>query len=133
LKEVRDVSPIPLLRKDFIFDPAQIPESYYYGADSLLLIASFFDRKFLTKLIQDSRELGMEPLVEVHSPGDIERAADSGARLFAIIKGVKVSASGIENPSQLKEALKYSDAVLIGSSIMGAGDIESLVKGFVEA
>jgi indole-3-glycerol phosphate synthase len=154
LKKVREVSPIPLLRKDFIFDPAQIPESYYYGADSLLLIASFFDRKSLTKLIQDSRKLGMEPLVEVHSPGDIERAADSGARLFAInnrdpdtlkinlertallaplIKGVKVSASGIEKPPQLKEALKYSDAALIGSSIMRAGDIESMVKGFTGA
>ncbi len=142
----------PVLRKDFVFDKHQIPESYYYGADSLLLISSFFTEKELRKMIALSRSYGMEPLVEVHNKKDINLATSAGAALFAInnrdkdtlkidlrrtkrlaptIKGTKVSASGIETTEHLKEVLKYSDAALIGSSRMAAEDIEKKVADFV--
>jgi indole-3-glycerol phosphate synthase len=155
LQRVKSVSgEVPVLRKDFIFHPTQIPESYYYGADSVLLIASFFATDDLQAMISGSRSFGMEPLVEVHSIGDIQKAQNSGALIYAInnrdketleidlnrtarmaphIKGTKVSASGIETPSQLKDVLKFSDAALIGSSIMGSEDIASKVAEFVEA
>ncbi|MFQ5800680.1 MAG: indole-3-glycerol-phosphate synthase [Candidatus Hydrothermarchaeales archaeon] len=154
LMKVKSVSEdIPVLRKDFIFHPSQIPESYYYGADALLLISSFFTIKRLKSMIDDSRAFDMEPLVEVHTLEDVTRAQDAGARLFAInnrdkdtlkidlrrtaemapqIKGVKVSASGIETPSHLKEALKYADAALVGSSIMASKDIATKVAELVE-
>lgn len=130
---------LPVLRKDFIFHPSQISESYAYGADSVLLIASFFDGDNLAQMIRESRSLGMEPLVEVHSRDDIERAASSGAMLYSInnrdkdtmkvdltrterlaplINGIKVSASGIETPGQLRNALEYCDAALIGGALM---------------
>lgn len=154
LKHVKRVVTVPILRKDFIFHPTQIPESYYYGADSVLLISSFFNTRRLQEMIQLSREFGMEALVEVHSNLDIEKATAARARLFAVnnrdkdtleidlrrtermaplIEGTIVSASGIETPEQLKNVLKYADAALIGSSIMGSSNIASTVKGFVEA
>jgi len=145
---------LPLLRKDFLFHPSQIKESYACGADSVLLIASFFNVEGLTAMVDGSRSLGMEPLVEVHDEVDVERAASSGARLYAInnrdkdtlkvdlgrtgrlaplIDGVKVSASGIETPEQLAAVLKYCDAALIGSALMRAPDpgktLRSLVYG----
>ena len=153
LSEVKSVSmDLPVLRKDFIFHPTQIPESYYYGADSVLLISSFHTERKLKRLIELCRFYGMEPLVEVHGIEDINRATDSGAKLFAInnrdkdtlkidlsrtaemaphIKGVKVSASGIENRPQLKVVLSSVEAALIGSSIMTADDIASKVAEFV--
>ena len=108
---------LPVLRKDFLFDPAQIREAYFYGADSVLLISSFFSADSLSGMIGEARRLGMEPLVEVHGPEDVERSGSAGAKLYAInnrdkntlkidlgrterlasrINGVRVSASGIE-------------------------------------
>jgi indole-3-glycerol phosphate synthase len=154
LKKVKAISTVPVLRKDFIFHPTQIPESYYWGADSVLLISSFFTLEDLIDMVEDTRSFGMEPLVEVHNTKDIYRAIDAGAKLFAInnrdkdtlkidlsrtakmapiIKGVKISASGIMNPSQLREVLRYTDGALIGSSIMESAEIKSKVAELVEA
>jgi indole-3-glycerol phosphate synthase len=151
LRVVSEVSSVPVLRKDFIFDESQIDEAYYFGADSVLLIASFFDGSGLGRFIEKSRKLGMEPLVEVHSKEDIEKAEASGARIFAInnrdkdtlkidlertkliegVKGVKVSASGINCIDDLKFVLQYCDAALIGTEIMKAENIKEKVKEFV--
>jgi indole-3-glycerol phosphate synthase len=152
LKKVKSVSPLPVLRKDFIFHPTQIPESYYWGADSILLISSFFTENELRAMIEGSRSYGMEPLVEVHNPEDIVKSSEAGGMVFGInnrdkdtleidlnrtaemaplIRGVKVSASGIETTTQLKEILRYTDAALIGSSIMNSEDIATKVAEFV--
>ncbi len=145
---------IPLLRKDFLFHPSQMAESYAHGADSVLLIASFFSIEELAELIDKARFFGMEPLVEVHDENDVVRARRAGARLYAInnrdkdtlkvdlgrtgrlaplIEGVKVSASGIETPEQLARALDHCDAALVGSALMRAPDpgnaLRSLVHG----
>ncbi len=154
LKKARTITDLPLLRKDFIFHPSQIPESYHHGADSLLLIASFYAADKLKKMISESRRFGMEPLVEIHTAEDIETAERAGAKLYAInnrdkdtlkidlertselaplINGVKVSASGIETAEHLKRVLRYADAALIGSSIMASPDITSKVREFTEA
>lgn len=143
---------IPALRKDFLFDPAQIKESYFYGADSLLLIASFFQPEPLARMIAVCRDYGIEPLVEVHDEADVERASSCGARLYAInnrdrhtlqvdrsrtaklarhIDGVKVSASGIATVDQLDEALLYCDAALVGTALMAAGDPGKALKELV--
>ncbi|RMF89086.1 MAG: indole-3-glycerol-phosphate synthase [Methanobacteriota archaeon] len=154
LRTVKEASSVPVLRKDFLFHPAQIPESYYYGADSVLLISSFFTTERLKDMVRRSRDLGMEPVVEVHSHEDIERASAAGARIYLINNrdkdtleldigrtaafaphirgGVKISASGIEDAAQLREVLNHADAALIGTSIMNAEDIESKVSSFVE-
>jgi indole-3-glycerol phosphate synthase len=153
LRVVSEVSSVPVLRKDFIFDVSQIDEAYYFGADSVLLIASFFDGSELVRFIEKSRGLGMEPLVEVHSKEDIEKAEAGGARIFGInnrdkdtlivdlertrliegATGIKVSASGVKSVSDLKFVLKYCDAALIGTEIMKAENIEGKVREFVHA
>ena len=143
---------IPLLRKDFLFHPSQIKESYAGGADSILLIASFFDARGLKAMVDGSRSLGMEPLVEIHDRADIERAEGAGARLYAInnrdkdtlkidlsrtgrlaplIDGVRVSASGIETREQLAAALEHCDAALIGSVLMKAPDPGTVLRSLV--
>jgi indole-3-glycerol phosphate synthase len=154
LKAVSEVSNIPVLRKDFIFDEAQIDESYYYGADSLLLISSFLKKDHLKKFIARARGYGMEPLVEIHSLRDVKKAKVAGAKVFVInnrdkdtlkidlgkskslskyIEGIKISASGIKNLDDLNFVLEYCDAALIGTSIMKADNILEKVKEFVRA
>jgi indole-3-glycerol phosphate synthase len=144
---------LPVLRKDFLFDPSQIREAYFYGADSVLLISSFFSADSLSGMIREARRLGMEPLVEVHDTEDIERSASAGAKLYAInnrdkntltidlgrtgrlaprINGIRVSASGIETPEDLHRMLRYCDAALIGSALMRAGDVGAALRSFVD-
>ncbi|MCD1296345.1 indole-3-glycerol phosphate synthase [Methanocella sp. CWC-04] len=153
LKEVSRDRKVPVLRKDFLFDISQVKESYHYGADSLLLISSFFDSEGLGEMISESRRYGMEPLVEIHSEEDAGRAVSAGAKLFAInnrdkdtlkidikrterlagfVEGVRVSASGIEDPGQLRYVLQFCDAALIGSALMMSAYPSALLKAFVE-
>lgn len=151
LRAVSAVSTVPVLRKDFIFDESQIDEAYYYGADSVLLIASFFNGRKLRQFIEKSQAMGMEPLVEVHSKEDIKKAEAAGAGIFGInnrdkdtlrldlertkliegVDGIKVSASGIKNVTDLRYVLNYCDAALIGTGIMKAENIEEMVREFV--
>ncbi len=152
LKKVSTISRVPILRKDFIFHKSQIKESYYYGADTLLLIASYFQEDTLEKLIKQSRKYEMEPLVEIHSKNDIDTAKKAGAQIYAInnrdkntmqidikrsktlseyIEGTIISASGIDTQEDLNYVLKYCDAALIGTSIMKQDNREEKVRGFV--
>jgi anthranilate synthase/indole-3-glycerol phosphate synthase/phosphoribosylanthranilate isomerase len=73
-----------VLRKDFIIDPYQVVEGRVFGADSVLLIVAALDDVELGSLMELSRELGMEPLVEVNNSGEMERALRSGATVIGI-------------------------------------------------
>jgi indole-3-glycerol phosphate synthase len=142
LKEVRKLVEIPLLRKDFIIDPWQVWEARAAGADSFLLIAAVLESEPLRELLSLGRELGMEPLVEVHTREELAKALDAGARIVGVnnrdlktfqvrfetsleivesipSECIAVSESGIrshEDLVRLKEA--GFDAFLIGEQLM---------------
>jgi anthranilate synthase/indole-3-glycerol phosphate synthase/phosphoribosylanthranilate isomerase len=73
-----------VLRKDFIIDEYQVLEARVAGADSVLLIVASLDDSTLAQLLDFSRELGMEPLVEVNNAEEMRRALDSGATVIGI-------------------------------------------------
>ncbi|WP_299025220.1 indole-3-glycerol phosphate synthase TrpC [uncultured Thermanaerothrix sp.] len=74
---VREV-PLPVLRKDFIFDPYQLYEARAAGADAVLLIASYLDEGLLHDLMTLTQALGMTALVEIHTAEDLEKALRAG-------------------------------------------------------
>lgn len=141
----------PVLRKDFIIEEYQIYESILAGADAILLIASILDEGQSKDFLELSRELGMSVLFEVHNEQELERALKIEApivginnrdlktmqidlnttlRLRAMIPKdrIVVSESGIktrEDVKRLEEA--QVDAVLIGTVLMEAQDIESMI------
>lgn len=84
LREIRRRVRLPLLRKDFIFDPYQVYESAAAGADAILLIAAVLDHEQLFDLRQVADELGLDALVEVHTPMDLEKALAAGATLIGV-------------------------------------------------
>jgi indole-3-glycerol phosphate synthase len=143
-KRVRQV---PLLRKDFIFDPYQVYESRACGADAILLIVAILDARLLKDLLNLSRSLGMACLVETHNEAEIRIAVDSGARIVGInnrdlttmkteivttarlrplIPGdrIVVGESGIKDRRDvlLMKSLGV-DAVLVGEALMASPDI----------
>ena len=73
-----------ILRKDFIISKYQILEAASAGADTILLIVAVTPKSLLKELIVYSRELGMEPLVEVHAPEELNVAIESGAKVIGV-------------------------------------------------
>ena len=84
LREARKNISLPVLRKDFIFDPWQVWETRANDADSFLLIVAMLDDALLRELLDLGRELGMDPLVEVHTASELQRALAAGARIVGV-------------------------------------------------
>jgi indole-3-glycerol phosphate synthase len=146
LRDARKAVQLPVLRKDFIFDPWQVWETRANDADSFLLIVAILEDGILRELIDLGRELGMEPLVEVHTPAEIDRALAAGARIIGVNNRdlktltvnvqasfdlidripdncIAVSESGLSTHADLaKLRVAGFDAFLIGTHLMLAPD-----------
>ncbi len=84
LRAARKKTSLPVLRKDFIFDPWQVWETRANDADSFLLIVAALSDPLLADLLALGRELGMEPLIEVHTRAELDRALSAGARIVGV-------------------------------------------------
>ena len=146
LKALRKMAKVPLLRKDFLFDPYQIYESRAAGADALLLIVAALDDRKLSDLIALSRELSMEALVEVHCAAELSRALSCGAAVVGINnrdlhsfrvdlavslelavslpqRVTGVSESGISGPQDIRRLSSAGiRAFLVGEQLLRAAD-----------
>jgi indole-3-glycerol phosphate synthase len=152
IKKALAARPLPLLRKDFIFDPYQIYEARAYGADCVLLIVAILSPQKLAELLQLSRQLGMMNLVEVHNAAEVETAVKSGAGIIGInnrdlftfkvdLKTTSklrplippdrlvVSESGIKSRNDIAKLEQWGvNAALIGEALMSAPDIAEKMK-----
>ena len=72
IRRVRPLVDIPILRKDFIIDPYQLYEAREAGADAVLLIAACLNREACAALLAEAHRLGLEVLLEVHSPEELD-------------------------------------------------------------
>jgi indole-3-glycerol phosphate synthase len=84
MRDARAAVGLPVLRKDFIVDPWQVWEARATNADSFLLIVAVLGDDLLAELLALGRELGMEPLVEVHTRAELARALAAGARIVGV-------------------------------------------------
>ena len=75
---------VPVLRKEFIFDPYQVYEARAYGADAILLIVAMLERESLVELLSLAKKLWMQCLVEVHDERELEAALEAGAEIIGI-------------------------------------------------
>ncbi len=81
---VSDSVNVPVLRKDFTLDPAQVWEARTIGADAVLLIVAALDSDRLSELIGTAKEAGLAALVEVHDEAEVEIALAAGADLVGV-------------------------------------------------
>jgi indole-3-glycerol phosphate synthase len=147
LTAVRQAVSLPLLRKDFVIDPYQLYEARVFGADAVLLIAAVLDVPELIDLAALSLELGLEPLVEVHTMAELEKAVECAARIIGINNRnlhtfhtdvattvallrhipagyVVVSESGLKDRTTIMQLEAHGVAAfLIGESLMREPDI----------
>lgn len=150
LQQIRDAVQLPLLRKDFIIHERQILESIEAGADAILLIVAILNDEALRHLHRLARSAGLAVLVEVHDEAEMRRAlaaeveiiginnrdlktftVDLGTteKLAAMAKGrILVAESGINTRADVQRLERCgAQAILVGESLMRAGDLESKV------
>ena len=75
---------VPILRKDFLFDPYQVWEARAHGADAVLLIVAMLSPAQMSELMDAARRLWMQCLVEVHTERELETAVGAGAEIVGI-------------------------------------------------
>ena len=140
LDAARNASTLPVLRKDFTVDEAQILETGT-RADAVLLIAALFEAAALARYVSLAVEVGLTPLVEIHDEEEANLALESGARVIGVNNrdlrdftvdlgtferlapklagAILVAESGVKNPEDARRLRDAgADAVLVGEAAM---------------
>ena len=84
INEVKNAVKLPVLRKDFIFEPYQVYESRVCGADAILLIADLLTKEKISELILLAQNLGMDCLVEAHEERELKKILNLKNELIGI-------------------------------------------------
>lgn len=153
LLEVVEAVALPVIRKDFVVHPAMLREAADWGASAALLMVSVLGEA--TGAYWDMAEhLGLDALVEVHDERELEIALSTPARIIGVnnrdlttlnidlgqsprlirlarergFTGVLVAESGYATPRDLAEIHDLADAVLVGSSLAGSGNLAQAAR-----
>ena len=130
----RKASSLPILRKEFIIDSYQVNESRLYGADAVLLIAECLDDCLLKSLYREVIDLGMTPLVELHSEENLSRVLDLGATLIGINnRDLVTMKTDIGHVLKLQEKVPSECVLVAESGIRTRADVEQLEAAGVQA
>ncbi|MFV1980193.1 MAG: indole-3-glycerol phosphate synthase TrpC [Rhodothermia bacterium] len=129
LQTVRMVVDLPVLRKDFVVDPYQIVEARAWGADAVLLIAAALDRGQLGELMSTARELGLECLVEVHNPSELDKLDFDAVRLLGVNnRNLKTFCVDIGQTSAVVDLVPTGITVISESGLQSASEIVQLKR-----
>jgi indole-3-glycerol phosphate synthase len=155
LQPARAAAGLPVLRKDFIVDPYQIAEAIAAGADAILLIVAALDDASLAKLLNLTRALRMDALVEAHDADEVARAVGVGAEIIGVnnrdlrtftvdrelairlrpsipADRIVVAESGIRDGADVARLREAGvDAILVGETLMRAPDPAAALRGLL--
>ena len=149
------VNGVPVLRKEFIFDPYQVYEARANGADAILLIVAMLSPAQLSELRDLAERFWMQTLVEVHDESELDVALDLGAEIIGVnnrdlrtfvtdlsvterLAGIApsgkivVSESGINTPEDISRVQAAgAHAALIGEALITSDNIGRKLAGLV--
>ncbi|MBC7131757.1 MAG: indole-3-glycerol phosphate synthase TrpC [Roseovarius sp.] len=155
LTEARKACELPVLRKDFLYDPYQVTEARVWGADCILIIMATVSDAQAAELEAAAGEWGMDALIEVHNREELDRAAALSSTLIGINNRdlatfetsldttrslskfvppdrVIVSESGLATPDDLAEMARYgARAFLVGETLMRADDVAAATRALL--
>ena len=155
LESVAAISPVPLLRKDFILDPYQVKEAKAFGADAVLLIVTMYSGNQLHELLAATREFGLDALVECYHDAELQDLDWNNIHIVGVNNRnlstfevnlhrgieilssapdpvVKVSESGLHSSEDLKLLQKHGiHAALIGEHLMKQENIGEGLKNIL--
>ncbi len=157
LRQAREVSPVPLLCKDFIVERVQLLDARRSGADACLLIAAALPAPGLKQLIDFAHAIDLQVLCETHDEHEVDRALAAGAQVVGVnARNLRTFEIDAELPLRLRRLVPRSftyvaesgvggvddllrlrdaevDAVLIGSALMSADDPAAMLQQLVDS
>jgi indole-3-glycerol phosphate synthase len=155
LQQARQASELPVLRKDFTVQEADVVDARLMGADAVLLIVAGLTNDELAQFSARAASLGLAALVEVHDEPELERALALGATLVGVNQRdlrtfevdhdracalaaripadvVAVAESGISGPEDARRLAESGfDAILVGETLIRAADRGATLGGLI--
>lgn len=124
---IREQVGLPLLRKDFIFDPFQVYEARAAGADAILLIAAMLEQQQIVDLAGLARELHLDVLLEVHDEQEMEVACTTDIGLIGVNnRNLRSFVTDLGTTARLATMLPPDRLLVAESGINTRADIERL-------
>ena len=134
LELARNACALPVLRKDFIIDPWQIPESRCLGADCILLIVAALGPRQLQDLHGEALEVGMDVLVEVHDEAELATALPlEGALIGVNNRDLHSFETDLATSERLRRLLPEDRLLVAESGIHSRADVERLQAAGIQA
>ena len=155
LRQACAATSLPVLRKDFMYDPYQVTESRAYGADCILIIMAAVDDACAAALEAAAAAFGMDCLLEVHDERELQRALSLKSKLIGINNRdlktfhttlatcerlaslippdrIIVGESGIFTPQDLARLAKAGiSTFLVGESLMRQSDVAAATRALL--
>jgi indole-3-glycerol phosphate synthase len=134
LTAARAAAGLPALRKDFMLDPYQVPESRALGADCILIIMAAVDDAMAAALARAASDWGMDAIAEVHDETELDRALMLDCRLIGINnRDLRTFHTTLETTERLARHVPRERIVIAESGIATHADLTRLAKSGVNA
>ena len=157
LADIRKISTLPILRKDFIVDEYQIYESKLVGANCILIILAMLDQKKADRLEAIALNMGLDVIIEIHNKKELERALNMKSELIGInnrnlnnfetsiettielsnyiadLKKIFISESGFNSHSNVNKVISLTgiNNFLIGEYLMKSKQLETDIENLL--
>lgn len=134
LKTARAATHLPILRKDFLFDPYQVLEARAWGADCILIIMAAVDDDTARALNKAAHDLGLDVLIEVHNEAELKRALSLEGRLIGVNnRDLRTFETSLAVSERLKPLIPGDRIAVAESGISTHADCQRLAKTGIES